>query len=222
MFIENQTVVRIGLEQIISEFADARIAVNCQPESMAEQVLTNTSRFDLLILGETSEQTSGWVQYIRKEHPSLIILIFADTMHYHEAMDCLIAGAEGFILQNAQPEEIVKAIGDVISKHHYLCRELLEIMAQEALDENIHKYKQNKLYSRFSIAGKAAPKLSRRQKQIATLLMQGKSMAYAAHELGISLSTIASHKSALFTKLGIKSVAELIEKFHPDLFASRG
>jgi len=56
-------------------------------------------------------------------------------------------------------------------------------------------------------------RLSDRQKQIVTLVAQGKTNAVIASELGLSPRTIESHRARLMKAAGLKNTAELIARF---------
>ena len=55
-------------------------------------------------------------------------------------------------------------------------------------------------------------KLSSREKQIAELIISGKSDKDIAEELFISLGTVASHNKKIFKKLDVHSRVELMNK----------
>ncbi|WP_444844225.1 response regulator transcription factor [Duganella caerulea] len=53
--------------------------------------------------------------------------------------------------------------------------------------------------------------LTSREKEIALLLREGHTAKHIAKELGLSPATVAKHRENLLSKLGLKSVRELIQ-----------
>jgi DNA-binding NarL/FixJ family response regulator len=55
-------------------------------------------------------------------------------------------------------------------------------------------------------------RLTHREWEVVTRLLHGKRVPTIAKELGLSASTVRNHLSATFTKLGVRSQAELLER----------
>ena len=217
LFIENLFIVRVGFSQIILEYFRPGIPVTCLSESQLSVDWRSEFQPDLVVIGNTSAQASTLVRDIKAQQDLTRVLIFADALYYQEAMDCLIAGADGFLTQHAEASEIVLAIEQVISGQRYLCRELMEIMAQEALDDNQQRKKRISYDNpNVSPAGLVA-NLSPRQTEIARHLIHGESLTKISELLGLSPSTIATHKAILFKKLGVSSLVDLRDKYYFDL-----
>lgn len=56
-----------------------------------------------------------------------------------------------------------------------------------------------------------------RERQVLGLLLEGLRVASIARRLGVSPHTVRNHLRALFRKAGVRSQAELIERYHPEL-----
>ncbi|MGJ8560490.1 MAG: response regulator transcription factor [Litorimonas sp.] len=61
-----------------------------------------------------------------------------------------------------------------------------------------------------SEAGDALAVLTPREREVARLLSDGKPNKIVAHELGVSVRTVETHRARLKSKLGIKSLADLV------------
>ncbi|MCS5490815.1 response regulator [Algoriphagus limi] len=111
--------------------------------------------------------------------------------------ECVDRGADGFILKDADPDELVFTIHEVHEGRHLI-----------NFDRIIEQARPNAFFDSF----REKFKLSRREVQIIKLIKEGKTSREIAEELVLSIGTIESHRKNIFTKLGIKSRVELVNK----------
>lgn len=132
--------------------------------------------------------------------PSRVIVL---TMHEepHFALDAFAAGAAGYILKNSAGEELIRAIGEVLSGHTYLS----SLIAHDVL----HKLMEEGGGDRDG-ADAPADRLTPRQRQVLQLVAEGRSLKAMARILNISRRTVESHKYELMRTLGVSSTAELV------------
>lgn len=214
---DNHTIVRVGLLQLVGEnFVNEELK---QASSFDETLLAiqENSDINLVILGTNLGQLDELIGAIRELSTKVRILVFAKSLHYPHAMSYLIAGANGFLTQKASAEEIVMSISKVLNNKRYLCLELLEAMAQETFLNNVHRRKISPHKNKTDTPSSLNDKLSKRQKEIVDYLIKGESVSAIANHLNIKISTVGTHKSIVFEKLGVKNVLELIEMYYGDL-----
>jgi len=217
LIVDNSTILRIGLGQVITENINCDVIAEESSSQGVINIFEQKIRFDLVIIGSISEEVEDLINEIKQNNSHTRILIFAKTMHYPHAMGYLIAGANGFLTQSAQAEEIALAVEKVLNQERYLCLELLEAMAQETFLNNVHRRKNSPHKGKETTHNSLNDKLSRRQKEIVEYLIKGESLSAIASHLDIKVSTVGTHKSIVFEKLGVKNVLELIEMYYGDL-----
>lgn len=217
LIVDNSTILRIGLGQVITENINCDVIAEESSSQGVINIFEQKIRFDLVIIGTISEEVEDLINEIKQNNSHTRILIFAKTMHYPHAMGYLIAGANGFLTQSAQAEEIALAVEKVLNQERYLCLELLEAMAQETFLNNVHRRKNSPHKGKETTHNSLNDKLSRRQKEIVEYLIKGESLSAIASHLDIKVSTVGTHKSIVFEKLGVKNVLELIEMYYGDL-----
>ncbi|SEJ45533.1 two component transcriptional regulator, LuxR family [Dyadobacter koreensis] len=217
LIVDNSTIVRIGLGQVIRENFNCEILSEESSSQGVIDIFQKKIKFDIVVIGTISEEVEDLINEIKQNNSHTRILIFAKTMHYPHAMSYLIAGANGFLTQSAPGEEIALAVGKVLNQERYLCMELLEAMAQETFLNNVHRRKNSPHKSKETTHHSLNDKLSRRQKEIVEYLIKGESLSAIANHLDIKVSTVGTHKSIVFEKLGVKNVLELIEMYYGDL-----
>jgi DNA-binding NarL/FixJ family response regulator len=129
------------------------------------------------------------------EHdPKVRILLL--TMHAGQdtVLRALAAGAAGYVLKDAEPEDIVAAVRQV-------ARGGLVVGAGAAAAV---------VHDRIADGGDELPALTDRDRELLALLAQGKSTAAIAAELHLAPKTIRNRLSELFTTLGVSGRSEAI------------
>lgn len=106
-------------------------------------------------------------------------------------------GANGYLLKNSTGLELVEAIRKVARGYSYVTPFLTEDIAGSV----VNHFKNMK----------STNHLTRRQKEVLQLLIEGRSMKEAAFILKLSPRTVAFHKYAMMEHLRIKSSAELVQ-----------
>jgi DNA-binding NarL/FixJ family response regulator len=118
----------------------------------------------------------------------IILTAHEDDEHVFEGIK---AGAQGYLLKDAELEDLSRAIRTVYAGATIIAPDL----AQKML---------NTFQSRESPTGKRlVPPLTERELEVIRALAQGKSDRQIAHSLGISEKTIGNHTSNIYRKLHI-------------------
>jgi DNA-binding NarL/FixJ family response regulator len=124
--------------------------------------------------------------------PAVIVLTTFDADEL--VVRALQAGAEGFLLKDTAPTEIVRAIELVHAGEGSLspaiARRLIALVAGDSAAGGRQQQARERLAS-----------LTAREHEVATAVGQGRSNADIAHELHMSLATVKSHVSRLLIKL---------------------
>lgn len=129
----------------------------------------------------------------------VILSIHAEPSHVQAAFE---AGAWGYLPKTSAPEEIVRALVEVLAGRLYIS----PAVARAALGGKA---------CRGSLPPEAGEALTPREGEILPLLAEGLSNQQIALQLGVTVATIRSHLNSVYEKLGLESRVELA------LFAAR-
>lgn len=110
-------------------------------------------------------------------------------------MQAIRGGAYGYLLKNADEDELLKAIHTVLSGNKYFNTEISQRMI------NI-----------ISLEGVSPKKLSPKEMEILALIAGGHTTKEIAHKLFISTRTVETHRNNMMKKLEVKNTPELINK----------
>ena len=198
VIVDDHPTTREGLRSVINREPDLMV---CGEAANAKQAMDAVEKLapDLLLLDITMPGKSGLelVKDLKTLHPQLAILTVSmhDESLYAERV--LRAGAGGYISKQQPPEELVRAVRQVLANRVYLSPEVSE-----------------RLLQRFSgkLQANQSPTeiLTDRELEIFQLIGEGKSPNEIARQLHLSAKTVAVHNANIRRKLKIKSTAQFI------------
>ncbi|EEP94787.1 two-component response regulator [Yersinia aldovae ATCC 35236] len=81
-------------------------------------------------------------------------------------------------------------------------------MALEQHEQSLTAHKQRESYQQLF------NQLSAREREVATLIIQGETSKQIAHTLSLSPRTVEAHRANIFAKLEVNSLASLIHHYH--------
>lgn len=200
LIVDDHMVVKTGVSIILnSEINDLDI----QFASTFSETLDKVKQFsyDLIILdinipgGKNIEM----IPEIRAIVPEVKILMFSAHEEEFYALRYVSAGADGFLNKLSSEEKLIEAVRSIREFGKYLTENLIDQLNNNLLnDEPLNPF----------------DKLSKREIEIANLLVRGDGNLEISNNLGIQMSTVSTYKNRIFEKLKINNLVELIEKYH--------
>lgn len=188
LIVEDHPVVRSGIRMLLTEEGDIDVMAEANNGREALTMLDAMSP-DLLLLDISMPEVNGLevTQQVREKFPTLPILIL--TMHEDERyfFQLLRAGATGYIVKGAAPNDLVSAVRAVAGGQAYLYPSLARLLAKEP--DTV---------------------LSARELEVLQLTAQGLTAREVGKKLSISSNTVERHRANIMSKLGVSNRAELI------------
>jgi DNA-binding NarL/FixJ family response regulator len=194
--IDDHRIVLRGIEQILLKTPDIRVTAIASSAHEAMERIAH-EEFDVVLLDISMPDRNGLelLKLIRERKPRLPVLIL--SMHPEEqyAVRALRAGASGYLTKESALEELIEAIRRVSQGRKYVSASLAEKLAFE-LEPDVPKPPHERL--------------SDREFQVMRMIGAGRKNLEIARELFVSPKTVATYKSRIFQKTGMKNNAELI------------
>jgi DNA-binding NarL/FixJ family response regulator len=134
-------------------------------------------------------------QRIRQAHPNTQVIALTSFGKEEMVRAALQAGAIGYLFKDVSSEELVQAIRAAAAGQRTLAKEALETLISAVTQPNIEVNNNN---------------LTERERAVLTLMTRGLSNAEIARQLGVSRSTVKTHVSNIFCKLGVESRVEAV------------
>jgi two-component system invasion response regulator UvrY len=195
LIADDHTVVRRGLKQILTEaFPSALIEEVSDAEDLLKKVMKES--WDVVISDISMPGRSGLevLQQIRLDHPKLPVLILSVYPEDQYAIRVLKAGASGYLTKDSAPEELVKAINQLLLGKKYITSTIAEKLAG-ALEQDSEK--------------KPHEYLSDREFEVMKQLAAGRSVSEIADKISLSVTTISTYRARIMTKMNLKTNADL-------------
>jgi len=142
-------------------------------------------------------RSSGGLDVIRRmraHNRRSCILVFSMDRNPTIAIRALKAGATGYMLKDASPDEVIKALHQVRSGNRYLSDDLAMQVALSAT----------------GVESNPPAALSPRESKMLSLLAKGQTYSGIAKELKVSYKTVVNTCSHLRRKLNATNLAQLI------------
>jgi DNA-binding NarL/FixJ family response regulator len=198
LIVDDHPMLREGLRSVISREPDLMV---CGEAENAAQAMNAVQRLtpDLALVDITLPGKSGLdlVKDLRALYPQLTILGISlhDESLYAERM--LRAGASGYITKQQRPEELIKAIRQVLDHHVYVSKEVSESLLRRFSPQRKERTSPTEL-------------LTDRELEVMQLIGEGKAPKEIAQQLRLSAKTIAVHAANIRQKLKLKTTAQVI------------
>jgi DNA-binding NarL/FixJ family response regulator len=199
---DDQALVRAGFRKILE--ADPQIEVIGEATNGLEAVaLTTRLRPDVVLMDVRMPELDGiaatreLVEEAKTDARILILTTYGLDDYVYEA---LRAGASGFLLKDVPPEQLLGAV-EIIARGDAL----LDPAITRAVIEDF----ASKPTARRELAAQL-DELTRRERDVFTLVARGLSNAEIAGELFVSDGTVKTHVSHLLLKLGLRDRVQAV------------
>ena len=190
---DDHVLFRRGVKKIIEE-VDGLQVVGEANDGLELLKLLKKIRPDLVIIDIAMPNLRGLeaAREIKKLYPQVKVLIL--TMHKKTIFlkESLEAGVDGFLVKEVADTELVEAIQAIRDQHKVYSPQLSEKLANLALQTGV------------------SDPLTKREKEVAKLLAEGKNSREIAELLYISKFTVRRHRDSIMRKLHLKSLADLV------------
>jgi DNA-binding NarL/FixJ family response regulator len=186
VLVDDHHVVRAGLRLALAAAGGFEVVGEAATRDGVQEVIAAT-RPDVLVLDLTLPECDALplLASLRRLQPSLRIIIL--TMHSdpESVRQTLAAGASGYLVKGAHPEELFEAIRVVARGQRYLHSSVTSAVVDDSV--------------RWFQSGPMSP----REREILRLLASGRPPAEIGQMLGISVHTVRRHIANLSEKLGL-------------------
>ena len=192
-------VVREGLKAVFERHTDMHV-IGETGNGLDTVTLAARLHPDVLIIDVMMPGLSGLevTRQVRQRRPRTRVIVLSMSVNVTQVRAAMRYGAAGYLLQEVSGNELVQAVREVVAGRPYLSRVLAErlrtLQGQRASTEVLDPYET----------------LTTREREVLHLAAEGRTYPEIAAVLGISPSTVETHRAHLMKKLGLRTKTDLL------------
>lgn len=192
---DDHAVVRQGLKQILADTVGMNVVAEAADGAAVLERLRGGG-VDVVVLDLSMPGIGGIdvIKQIRREYPSVYVLVLSIHPEDQYAVRVMRAGASGYLTKESAPGELVAALRRVSEGRKYVSSSLAEKLAidlENGTDREPHET------------------LSDREYEVLRRLASGQTVGQIADELVLSAKTVSTYRSRLMRKMHMHNNAEV-------------
>lgn len=197
IIVDDHQLFRDGLAGLLSKHEDFELSASLPDGEALLQCLAEKEQVDIVLLDLTMPNMGGLevLKKLKKRHKEVktIIISMHDDGNY--VVKCAKAGAYGYLLKNADEEELITAIHQVYNGNRYYNADI-----------------SARMFQNLSLQSSIPEKLTKREIEVLHCLSEGLTTKEIAQKMVISSRTVETHRANMLKKLDVKNTAELIKR----------
>lgn len=197
LLADDHPLFRRGLAELLAESPELQVVGEAEDGRQAIEMAGQLEPD--VVLMDVHMPTAGGVEAVRglKAERDVRVLMLTVSDQDEDLLGAINAGADGYLLKNAEPQELITAIRHVAAGRGVLSPQITaKVMKQAAGVEGDPQL----------------PALTSREKEVLAELARGRTTAQIAHELVITASTVKTHVHHILRKLEASNRAEAVAK----------
>ncbi len=201
LLADDHRVVREGLRALLERNNDIRVVGEAADGHEAVK-LASTLKPDVVVMDISMPVLNGIeaTQQVLEVSPSSKVIILSMYSTSEHIFRSFRAGAQGYLLKESAGADVVNAVRAVRDGRRYLADKITETI----LDDFIHQRSLVESESPVS-------RLSKRERHILQLVVEGKSSSEIGSQLFLSPKTVETYRSRIMHKLSINDVPGLVK-----------
>ncbi|EKU46584.1 response regulator [Staphylococcus massiliensis] len=187
ILVDDHYIVRQGLEFLLSTKESFKVLEGfSNGEDFIEYLKTNEPP-DIVLLDLVMPKLNGidTTRYLKKYYPDIKVLVLTSYVDDEHVISAINNGADGYEMKDVEPDQLIETIERVLNDEKMIHPE-----AQKILDDDMNKPHQ-------------VNKLSKREIEVLTEVVKGKTNKEIAETLFVSEKTVKTHVSHIFHKLQV-------------------
>lgn len=193
---DDHDLFRSGLTELLKKHSFINIVASvANGEDLLEEL--HKQQVDVVLLDLVMPKMNGFevLEYLAKNNNETKVIVISMHDDGNYITKCAKHGAYGYLLKNADEEELLSAVKSVFEGKKYYGFEITEKLINNLTEES-PSYK----------------KLTNKETEILAYLAKGSTTKEIAKDLFVSTRTVETHRANLLKKLKVKNSVELVNK----------
>ena len=197
LLIDDHALFRIGLQELLERRGIHVVGAlgDCR-EGIQE---AEKARPDVILLDMRMPDMNGVevLKALRNRKLDMPIAMLTTSEEENDVIDSLQNGAQGYLLKDMEPDELITALHEIVEGKTVVAKELTGVLAKAVQGE----WEGTPAKGGFTM-------LTPREREILCHLAAGQSNKVIARDLGISDGTVKLHVKSILRKLDVHSRVE--------------
>jgi len=207
LLVDDQSLIRMGLRLVIDSEPDLEVVGEASDGAVAlDQVVALAPDVVLMDIRMPGVDGIAATRRVVAEHPGTRVLVLTTFDVDEYAFAALRAGASGFLLKSARPEELADAIRTIASGESVVAprvvRRMLDLFAPH-LPSGADATGTSDVDPRLAV-------LTPRELDVLRAVAEGLSNAEIAEQLVLSTTTVKTHVGNMLAKLGLRDRVQAV------------
>lgn len=197
--VEDDQRFRTNLEDLINETVGLTCNLSVSSCEEALMYLETNAAPDILLMDIGLPGLDGieGIQQVKSIAPSIQVIMLTVFDDNDKIFRAICAGASGYLLKSAAPENIIGSLTEIFKGgapiNAQIARKVLNMFATMSVPKGNYD-------------------ITKAEKEILHMLVEGKPKKQIAHDLGVSFHTVDTHLRNIYTKLQVHSRSEAVAK----------
>ncbi len=194
LLVDDHDLFRSGLRRLLAEHGLSDIAEAASGEEALAAIADLAP--DVVIMDLTMPGLSGveTTRRLAESAPGARVLVLTVSDDQEDVLEAIAAGADGYLLKSASPEEIVSGVEAAAAGESLLSPRIASMLVTRVREQDAR-----------TPAAAIRGKLSNREIQVLRLLGEGRENAEIAEQLVISPRTVKNHIANILEKLHMEN-----------------
>ncbi|GAA1149280.1 response regulator [Nesterenkonia lutea] len=202
LIVDDQSMIRAGFAALLDAQTGITVTGTASDGEGIDDVVRSTTP-DVVLMDIRMPKVNGLEatrEILRMEGtpPRILMLTTFDADEY--VFDALRAGASGFLLKDAAPEELIQAVRVVAEGDALLSPKITRTLIADYAARPTGSPKQSRLLS----------EITDREQEVMTAVARGRSNAEIAADLHLAEQTVKTHVSRILTKLALRDRTQMV------------
>lgn len=195
LIVEDHLLIREIWKDTLSSIANFEVVGESESVTDAYEKISNLKPNVILMdINLNGENGAELISKVCDTIPNQKIVVVSMNNEYSFIKKCFTTGVKGYVTKNSPKADLIEAINKVSENEIYMSTEVRKLF----LKKSINPSKEDNI------------NLSIRELDIIKLITKGMSNKDIAGYLDLSIKTVEGHKTKIYKKLNVKSIAELI------------
>jgi two-component system nitrate/nitrite response regulator NarL len=198
LIIDDHALFRVGLQELLTRRAIDVVAATGDGNEGIRIAIDTTPDVVLLDLRMPQMDGLGVLRRLREAGLAMPVVMLTTSTEERDLVESLRNGAQGYLIKDMEPDEVVDALHDVVEGNTVVAPDLTGVLAK-VVQGGHHEP---------ALPADPFAELTPREREILCHVAEGQSNKVIARNLGISDGTVKLHVKAVLRKLGLHSRVE--------------